>query len=167
MPEGNKTYGGLAVSLFGESEIEAQTAANDILTFTGAADQSGDFIVCQHSTATAEKVVIAYDGTITNLGDTAVTGAVTGASLDVTGQVEAASLAVTGIGTLNLTAQNTGTSSYQVDNLTASDVVIISPREDTDDGNFVAQVAISTLTLRNIASEGADVEFNYLVVSLT
>ena len=167
MAEGTSTYMGLAVPLFGESEIRATTAANDILTFTGAASQSGDFIVCQHSTATTEKVVIDYQGNITNLGATAVTGAVTGASLDVTGQVEAATLAVTGIGTLNLSAQNTGTASFQVDNLTTSDVVIVSPREDTDDGCFVAQVALSTLTLRNIASEGADVEFNYLVISKT
>ena len=167
MAEGNKTFEGLAVPLFGESEIQATTAGTDILTLTGAADHTGDFIVCQHSSATTEKVVIDYEGNITNLGDTAVTGAVTGASLDVTGQVEAASLAVTGIGTKDLTAQNTGTASWQVDNLTANDVVIISPREATVAGLFVDKVSTSTLQLRNIASETSDVEFNYLVISKT
>ena len=166
MPEGNKSYMGLAVPLLGESEIKAQVATNDILTFTGAASQTGDFIVCQHSTATTEKVVIAYDGTITTLGTMAAAG-FTGASLDVTGQVEAASLAVTGIGTLDLSAQVTGTASWQVDNLLATDVVIISPREVTDSAIVVSKVATSTLTLRNVASEAADVEFNYLVISKT
>ena len=47
MAEGTKTYNGLGVPLFGESEIEQQTAATDILTLTGATSQSGDFLVLQ------------------------------------------------------------------------------------------------------------------------
>ena len=52
MAEGNETWEGGAVPLFGESEIKAQTAANDILTLTGAASHTGDFLVMQNSTGT-------------------------------------------------------------------------------------------------------------------
>ena len=47
MAEGNSTYRGLAVPLSGESEITQLTAANDILTLTGATSMAGDFLVCQ------------------------------------------------------------------------------------------------------------------------
>lgn len=154
MAEGNKTFEGLAVPLYGESEIQGQTAANDILTLTGASGHTGDFLVCQNSTGSELAVID-------------VSGNITGASLDITGQLEVASLAVTGIGTFDLTAQNVGTASFTVANLTADDVVVLSPREDTDGMCVVAQVAISTLTIRNTVSEASDVEFNYLVISKT
>jgi len=76
MAEGNKTYMGLAVPLFGESVIEQQTAATDILTLTGADSQSGDFLVCQSSTGT-EKFVVAYDGALTVGGAVGVAGDLT------------------------------------------------------------------------------------------
>lgn len=63
MAEGTKTYEGLAVPLFGESEIQQQTAATDLLTLTGASSMSGDFVVMQNSTG-AELVVIGYKGTV-------------------------------------------------------------------------------------------------------
>jgi hypothetical protein len=50
MAEGSETYDGLAVPLFGESEIQQQTVANDIITLTGGASQTGDFMVMQNST---------------------------------------------------------------------------------------------------------------------
>lgn len=65
MAEGNETYEGLAVPLFGESEIEQQTAATDILTITGAGSQSGDFLVCQTNTGT-ENLVISSSGLVTS-----------------------------------------------------------------------------------------------------
>ena len=64
MAEGNKTFMGLAVPLFGEAEIQQQTAATDILTLTGAASQTGDFLVLQNSTG-AELLVISSSGAIT------------------------------------------------------------------------------------------------------
>ena len=64
MAEGNETYKGLAVPLFGESEITQQTAASDIVTLTGAASQTGDFIVCQNSTG-AEVFVVDVSGIVT------------------------------------------------------------------------------------------------------
>jgi hypothetical protein len=161
MAEGSKTFEGLAAPLLGEFNIQQDNASYDIVTLTGASGTTADFLVCQHSTATTEKVVIGYDGAITTLG------AVVGASLDVSGQVEAASLAVTGIGTFDLSAQNTGTASFSVTGLATSDVVVLSPREAPDDACVVHQVAANTLTIRNIASEDADVEFNYLVISKT
>jgi hypothetical protein len=66
MAEGSETYDGLAVPLFGESEIQQQTAATDIVTLTGAASQSGDFLVCQNSTGT-ENLVISSSGLVTSV----------------------------------------------------------------------------------------------------
>ena len=67
MAEGNKTFLGLAVPLLGESEIKQQTLGDDILTITGAASQTGDFLVCQDSAGT-EKFVVTKDGAITKMG---------------------------------------------------------------------------------------------------
>ena len=68
MAEGSETYNGLGVPLFGESEIQQQTVGNDILTLTGAASMTGDFLVLQTS-AGVEKVVIESTGDV-NLGKT-------------------------------------------------------------------------------------------------
>lgn len=65
MAEGNETYEGLAVPLFGESEIVQQTAATDIITLTGAGSQSGDFLVCQTNTGT-ENLVVSSSGLVTS-----------------------------------------------------------------------------------------------------
>src|SRR3990172_1841376 len=65
MAEGNKTFEGLAVPLLGESEIQQQTAATDILTLTGAASQTGDFLVLQNSTgADAVEISVTSTGAI-------------------------------------------------------------------------------------------------------
>lgn len=61
-------YKGLAVGRYGESQIEAQTAANDILTITQASAHTGDFLVLETS-AGVEKVVIDSAGDV-NLGKT-------------------------------------------------------------------------------------------------
>ena len=58
---------GLAPALLGESEIIQQTAATDILSITGAASQSGDFIVAQNSTGT-ELFVVSSSGLVTAKG---------------------------------------------------------------------------------------------------
>lgn len=47
MAEGTKTYKGLAVPLYGESEIKQVTAATDIVTLTAASGATGDFLVAQ------------------------------------------------------------------------------------------------------------------------
>ena len=52
MTVGVNTYDGLAVPLFGESEIIGQTAATDILTITGASSQSGDFLTLRDTNGT-------------------------------------------------------------------------------------------------------------------
>ena len=154
MAEGTKSYMGLAVALHGESEIEAQTAAADILTLTGASSHTGDFLVCQNS-AGSELAVIDISGNIT------------GASLDVTGQVEAASLAVTGIATADIPLGQAGVTTYSVAGLTTSDVVVISPSETMVGAIVVDKVEVSTLTVRNIGSETGAKEFNYLVIGKT
>src|SRR5512139_4182614 len=75
MAEGTKTYKGLAVPLFGESEIIAKNDTPDILTITGySTDQDGDFLVCQSSAGT-EKFVVDASGNVTAAGTMALTGA--------------------------------------------------------------------------------------------
>ena len=82
MTTGTQTYDGMAVPLYGESTITQQTAATDLLTLTGAASMSGDFLVMTNSTG-AEMLSISSSGYITtlrgvNVGTTlAVAGAVT------------------------------------------------------------------------------------------
>jgi len=103
MTVGNRTYEGMAVPLKGESKIEQETAANDILTIDGAASQAGDFIVCRDSDG-AEKFVVDKDGGITGStigGGSATAIAATGAipvttlysSLDSSGGALAMTLA--------------------------------------------------------------------------
>lgn len=64
MPEGTKTYKGLAVPLYGESEIKQVTAATDIVTLTAITGASGDFIVCQ-TAGGGEVFVVAAAGELT------------------------------------------------------------------------------------------------------
>jgi hypothetical protein len=74
MAEGNETYDGLAVPLFGESEITQQTVATDILTLTGGTSQTGDFLVLQNSTG-AEKFIFSAFGSSGDNGFTILAGA--------------------------------------------------------------------------------------------
>ena len=67
MAEGTSTFMGLAPALLGESEIVQQTAATDIVTITGAASQTGDYIVAQNSTGT-EHFVVSSSGLVTAKG---------------------------------------------------------------------------------------------------
>lgn len=80
MAEGTVTYNGLAVPLNGECEITQQTAATDIITITGAASQSGDFLVCQNSSGdellvvnSAGLLTLASGGLTLTAGDLTVT----------------------------------------------------------------------------------------------
>jgi hypothetical protein len=81
MAEGDKTYLGLAAPLNGEYEQFQITVATDMVTLTGGASQTGDFLVCQNSSGT-EKFVIDKDGYITasrvNLGAAVTTPPTTG-----------------------------------------------------------------------------------------
>ncbi len=61
MAEGNNTFEGLAVPLFGESEIQQQTSTTDILTLTGASGMAADFLVCQDSSGN-EIMALRQDG---------------------------------------------------------------------------------------------------------
>lgn len=143
MTEGTNTFNGLGVPLYGEYEQKQQTAANDMVSLTGASSQTGDFLVCQ-SSAGSEVFVV-----------------------DVNGGIQSATLTVTGIATLDFAAANTGTATYAVSGLTSSDVVVVAPREDigVNGGIVVDKVAAGTLQLRNTASLSANVECNYLVIA--
>ena len=147
MAEGISTYMGLAVPLSGESEIQQVTLGNDILTLSGVASQTGDFLVCQNSSGT-EVFYVDVSGNVVSAAD-----------------VQSATLTVTGIGTLDFTAANVGTHTFTVTGLTSNDVVVISPREATDGLLAVDLVAANVLSIRNGTSEQANVEVNYLVVS--
>ena len=140
MTTGTNTYEGLAVPLLGESELVQGTLGTDVLTITGAASQTGDFLVLRDSSS-SEKFVVDVDGIIEELKCAA-------------------------IGSFDLTAQNAGTASFAVTGLTSDDVVDLSPREATDGVCVVDKVAAGVLQIRNVASEAAKVEFNYLVIAL-
>ena len=73
MTEGTTTYNGLGVPLYGESEIKQQTAATDLVTLTGAASISGDFLVCQNSTGAELMVVNCRGGIDFAIGSTTST----------------------------------------------------------------------------------------------
>ena len=102
MAEGNKTFMGLAVPLFGEAEIKQQTAATDILTITGAGSQSGDFLVCQTATGT-ENLVISSSGLITSVVGMSVS------SLTTTGVIANSALSSSGVeGAIKISVSSTG-----------------------------------------------------------
>jgi len=98
MAEGNKTYDGLAVPLFGESEIKQQTAATDILTLTGATSQAGDFLVCQTATGT-ENLVISSSGLITSV--VGISAASLGVTLSSSGTTGALTVTVSSRGAID------------------------------------------------------------------
>jgi len=104
MAEGTKTYEGLAVPIYGESEIQQQTAATDILTLTGAGSQSGDFLVCQSNTGT-EVFVVSSSGLLTSAVGVSVTsiaasGAITASALSSTTVEAAVVVSVTSTGAI-------------------------------------------------------------------
>ena len=96
MAPGDSTWKGLAVPLYGESQIHQVTAGNDILTLTAITGATGDFLVCETAGGGEVFVVgatgaLAINGTVTltnssdimlrdrylNLGSGAVTTAPT------------------------------------------------------------------------------------------
>lgn len=150
MTEGTGTYKGMAPPLLGEYEQTQQTAATDMVTLTGASSQTGDFLVCQNSSGT-EKFCVDVNGAVTAASTITATGGLV--------------MTVYGITTADFAANNVGTRTFAVTGLTSNDVVAISPREATDGVIVVDKVAAGTLQLRNVTSEAAAVEFNYLVFS--
>jgi len=64
MATGDCTYKGLAVPLWGESQIHQVTAANDMITLTAVTAATGDFLVCE-TAGGGELVVIDASGYIT------------------------------------------------------------------------------------------------------
>lgn len=67
MTVGTSTYMGLALPLRGEAEIVQTTLGTDILTITGAASQSGDFLVCRLAAGT-EKFAVDVSGNVVAAG---------------------------------------------------------------------------------------------------
>jgi hypothetical protein len=86
MTEGTDTYKGLAVPLFGDSEIKARTIGTDVLTLTGASGQAGDFIVCRKGGSEEFVVDVTGNviaGSVTVAGVTTLTGVATYASMPI------------------------------------------------------------------------------------
>lgn len=100
MAEGTKTYKGLAVPLYGESEIQQQDSATDILTITGASAQLGDFLVCQNSSGT-EQFVVDKDGN-TSLAGKIEKMVITTVALASLASNASATVALTGLATNNV-----------------------------------------------------------------
>ena len=63
MPVGDSAYKGLAVPLFGESEIVQRTLGNDILTLTAITGATGDFLVARQDDGT-ELAVLDQNGSL-------------------------------------------------------------------------------------------------------
>ena len=78
MSVGTESWEGQAVPLVGESEIVADTAANDIITITGAGSQSGDYLVLRDSSHSELFYVDASGNVVT-------TGNVTGVNVIASG----------------------------------------------------------------------------------
>ena len=80
MAEGNSTYKGLGVPLYGQSEIiqltDSTSIAEDIVTITGATSQTGDFLVCQIAAGT-EVFTVDVSGNVVAAGTLALTGIAT------------------------------------------------------------------------------------------
>lgn len=72
------TFEGLAVPIYGESQLYQTTAATDFITLTGStATQTGDFFVCENSTG-AEMFVVSASGAVSAVsGISAASGAFT------------------------------------------------------------------------------------------
>ena len=85
MAEGKDTYLGLAVPLQGNFEITGESTTLDIMTLTGAASGTGDFIVCQSQNGT-EVFVVEDDGKMTVGGEgiTVTSGGLTVTAGDLT-----------------------------------------------------------------------------------
>lgn len=66
MTVGTSGFMGLAVPLFGESELKQDTAATDFVTLTGDSSISGDFLVCR--AGTTEKAWITSAGKVYLVG---------------------------------------------------------------------------------------------------
>lgn len=152
MATGTDTFEGLALPRLGSYQQEQQAIADDMVTLTGKASMSGDFLVCENSAGT-ELFVINKDGDIE------------ATDIVVSGDLQSATLTCTGIGTLDFAAANVGTHTYTVTGLTTDDVVVISPREATDGLLAVDLVNANALSIRNGTSEAAPVECNYLVIA--
>lgn len=102
MAEGNENYMGLAVPLYGESEIQAQTAATDILTLTGASSHTGDFLVLQNSTG-AELAYVDITGKGVFTGGLSISG-----SISVTAGFTSTVSSTTQVGGLVVSVTSTG-----------------------------------------------------------
>ena len=85
MATGNNTgQAGGSVPLYAESELVQSTAATDFLTLTGAASQTGDFLVLRNSDK-VEKVWVTSLGSV-QFGETTVGQVAAGGVLDLKGR---------------------------------------------------------------------------------
>jgi hypothetical protein len=104
MAEGTQSYEGLAVPLYGESEIQQQTLGTDIITITGATSQTGDFLVCQDVDGT-EQFVVSCSGLITSATGLSMSSSMSGTqasfTVSATTMVGGISIVVSSTGALN------------------------------------------------------------------
>jgi hypothetical protein len=70
MTVGTCSYNGQGVPLNGESEVKQVTLGTDVITITGVASQTGDFLVCRNSAGT-EKMSVDVNGNLTLAGNLA------------------------------------------------------------------------------------------------
>ena len=104
MTVGDTTYGGLGVPLTGEFEITQTTLGTDIMTISGVASQTGDFIVCRNSAGT-EKYVVDVNGAVTAAGGF---GAIVGTGATLSGDVVLSGGSAVNFSSIPTTAATTG-----------------------------------------------------------
>ena len=113
MAEGNTTFEGLAIPLSGEYEKVQQVVGDDMVTLTGKASMTGDFLVCQTS-AGSEVFVVDVDGALT-VGSS-ITGTQQSLTVSATTMVAGLNIVVSSTGAL----QALGTAETSVTGVTVS-----------------------------------------------
>jgi uncharacterized Zn-binding protein involved in type VI secretion len=74
MATGTDSFWGKAMPILGNTTLTGETVADDILTITSPASQTGDFFVCENSTGT-EHLVLSSSGVLTVQGVQGAAGA--------------------------------------------------------------------------------------------
>jgi len=139
MAEGGRTYEGLAIPLYGEYEQTQETLATDMVTLTGKASMTGDFLVCQTSAGT-ENFVVSSSGLVSSAA-----GLSLGASMSATQQQLTVS-ATTMVAGLNVVVTSTGALAALGTAETNVTGVTVSPNSDAIMNAAFAYAGGSTAT---------------------
>ncbi len=151
------------VPLQGESEIKQITVGTDILTITGAASQTGDYLVCRNS-ADTEFFALTSSGVFVASSISGIGAQTVGGALTVTG---AASLnsAVTVAKALTVTSSAVLSSLVSCGaGLNVTGAVSIASAVGFNGATAVGRIGIAAAGSTSTGASGADTTVNYLTV---